>query len=351
MASQLGNYFDIFSHGGHPGAVPPPDHLARSIRWLRRVLPWGVALALLYWVFSRVPLEAFGEALSRGHFGWFLPAMAGTMAVIYLADCFAIYKTFSWFTLPLTFKEVLRIRGASYLLSVINYNLGQGAIVLFAKRAKGLSLGLGTGTVLLLMGINLLVMVLLTGGALVLGAAPRAATLMPWVIGLLVAFVLYLVAVALRPAFLVKVELFQPLLRAGVLGHLQAVLVRLPHLALVIFAHLLAMRAFDLRPPVDAFFAYLPVMLLISALPIAPQGLGTAQVAAVFFFSAYAPGTPEQQEATVLAYSLTASGTAMVFMLLFGLLWLRSAMRLLGLRGDAPPADPGDETRQGQQTS
>lgn len=312
-------------------AVPSPDRPARVFRWLRHVLPWAVALALLAWVFSRVPLGAFGEALSRGHFHWFIPAMAAVMAVIYLADCFAIAKTFSWFTIPMSYKEVLRIRGASYLMSVVNYNLGQGAIILFAKRAKGLSLRLGTGTVLFLMGINLLVMVLLAAGALALGAAPKAATLWPWVIGLLVLFIFYLGAVASKPAFLSRIELLQPILRAGVSGHLLALLVRLPHIALVLLAHLLGMLAFDLRPPMDVFFAYLPVMLLISALPISPQGLGTAQVAAVFFFSAYAPGAPKEQAATALAYSLTASGTAMIFMLVIGLFWFRSAMKLLGL--------------------
>lgn len=324
-------------------AVSAPRYDTRILSWLRRGLPWGIAALLLWWVFSRVPMAAFGQAMAKGHFAWFLPSMAAVMVVIYLADCMAVALTFTWFTAPLSFRDVLRIRGASYLLSVINYNLGQGAIVLFAKRAKGVSIKLGTGTVLLLIGINLVVMLFLSGAALAVGAAPRAEALGPWVMGLLGAFGVYLALLAWKPSFLSKVELFQPILRAGIRGHVLAVLVRLPHLALVIFAHYLAMLAFDIRPPADAFFAYLPVMLLISALPIAPQGLGTAQVAAVFFFSSYAPGGVAEQEATALAYSLTASGTAVVFMLIVGLVWLRSAMSMLGPRNSGSDEAPAED--------
>lgn len=297
-------------------------------------------------------MQAFGEALSRGHFAWFVPAMLVLMVVIYLADCFAITKTFTWFTVPMGFLEVLRIRGASYLLSVVNYNLGQGALVVFAKRSKGLSYALGTGTVLFLMGTNLLVILLFATVALSLGAAPRASTLWPWVAGLLVALALYLGTVAIRPARLLRVELLRPVFNAGLRGHLAALLVRLPHMVLVMLAHYLAMLAFDIRPPLDVFFAYLPVMLLISALPVAPQGLGTAQVAAIYFFGAYAPGDLATQKATALAYSLTASATAMLFMLILGLIWFRSGLRLLGLRPDAAsPEGEEDQTGEGSQSA
>jgi uncharacterized membrane protein YbhN (UPF0104 family) len=51
--------------------------------------------------------------------------------------------------------------------------------------------------------------------------------------------------------------------------------------------------------------ALMPVVLLISALPITPSGLGTTQVLQVLFFSAWADGaTPEARAADVLAFSL-----------------------------------------------
>lgn len=226
----------------------------------------------------------------------------------------------------------MAIRGASYLLSVINYNLGQGAIVLFVNRAKGVRLGLGTGTVLLIMGINLVVLSLLAATAMLGADIPRAAALWPWILALLGGFVVYLVVLVARPAFLARYEVFQPAFRAGLRGHVAALLVRLPHLALIFVAHFLAMRAFGIRPPVPVFLAYMPLVSLISALPISPQGLGTQQVAAVFFFSPYAGADAADPEAAVLAYSLTISAMAVLFMLGMGLVWFRTGMRMLGGR-------------------
>jgi len=320
------------------------DHWLRQrlLRWLRILGPWAVAVGLLTWVFSRIPLDAFGQALSRGQFSWWVPTMAGALVCIYLADSLAITKTFSWFTAPLSYAEVLAIRGASYLLAVINYNLGQGAIVFFVRRAKGVPLGLGTGTVLLIMGINLVVLLVLAVVGLSVSVVPRAAALWPWAIGLLVAFLGYLGVVAIRPAWLERYDLLKPALRAGIRGHLAALAVRLPHLGAVFAAHYLAMRAFGVHPPVAVFLTYMPIVTLISALPISPQGLGTQQVAAIYLFSAYAPGDPETQRATVLAYSVSIVSLAMVFQVGMGLAWMRRAMVLLGLRAATASAEASE---------
>ncbi|MFH2008081.1 MAG: lysylphosphatidylglycerol synthase domain-containing protein [bacterium] len=294
-------------------------------------MPWLIAIALLTWVFWGIPLGKFMGALSQGQFSWFIPAMALCMISIFFADCLAISKTFSWFTTDFPYREVLPIRGASYLLSVINYNLGQGALVLFAKRAKGVTIGRATGTVLMLMGINLVVLLILSAVGLFIADAPRALAFRPWVLGLMGAFVVYLVAITWKPAFLARVSLAEPMLNAGLRGHLAAVAVRVPHLSLVLFAHYIAMRAFGIEPPLHVFASTMPFVMLMSTIPISPQGLGTTQVAAVYFFAPYAQGDAATREATILAYSLTTSVMAILFMLTMGFLYFRTGMRLLHL--------------------
>lgn len=284
-------------------------------------------------------MEEFLDALSRGQFSWYLPAMLCCMFCIFLADTFAISKTFTWFTTPIPYRTVLKIRGASYLMSVINYNLGQGAIVIFAKRAKGVSYGRATGTVLLLMGVSLVVLLLLSAVGLFVSDASKAVLFRPYVIALFSAFAVYLVVVAIKPRFLARWSVAQPMLDAGLRGHLKAVGVRAPHMALVFLAHYLTMRAFGIDIPLLAFLSTMPFVSLMSAIPISPQGLGTTQYAAVYFFAAYAPGGAAQQKATVLAYSLTTSVLAILFMLTTGLFFLRSGMKLLRLDDDKPGND------------
>jgi uncharacterized membrane protein YbhN (UPF0104 family) len=317
--------------------VLPP----RVTRLARTLLPWIVGLALLAWVFWHVPLAGFAEALGTCQLGWLLPTATGTMFGIFLADAFALSRTFTWFTAPLPYREALALRGASYLMSVINYNLGQGMLVLFVNRAKRIPVAVASGAVLLMVGINVVVLLLLSTWGVLATTDPRAATLRPWVLGCLGAFAVYLAVIALRPGFLTRIRLFSPAFSAGVVGHLKAVLVRLPHLGLVFLIHWLIMRAYGIRPPLHSFLTLLPVVSLVSALPISPQGLGTTQVAAVYFFAPYAPGGHATQEATVLAYSLTASVIAILFMLVMGLVFLRRGLSLLG--GAQPDAGPRAE--------
>lgn len=289
-----------------------------------------MAVGLLLWVFSWVDLGAFRTAVSQGAFQWFVPAALTVMLLIYLADCLAISKTFTWFSTPLRYRDVMPIRGASYLLSIINYNLGQGAIILFVRRSAGISLSLATGTVLFIMGVNLVVLVTLATAALSLASVPRAAALWPWIAALCAGIAIYAGLVAIRPGWLTKRPIFKAVFQARLKGHLKAMAVRVPHLTAIFVTHYLAMRAFGVHPPLTIFLAYMPIVSLLSALPISPQGIGTQQVATVFFFSPYAHGP--DPKATVLAYSISLSVLVILFMLAMGLGWLRRAMFMLGLR-------------------
>ncbi len=307
---------------------------------VRRLLPWAVAAALLVWVFSGIPVGEFWAALGRGQFSWYIPSMLCLMTGIFLADTLAISRTFSWFTAPMPYSTVLKIRGASYLMSVVNYNLGQGAIVLFANRAKGVPYGRATGTVLLLMGISLVVLLLMSGVGLFVADAPKAVAFRPYVVAMLSAFGLYLSVIAAKPRFLYRWSVARPMLDAGLRGHLAAMAVRAPHMLLVFLAHYLTMRAFGIHIPVLAFVSTMPFVSLMSAIPISPQGLGTTQYAAVYFFSSFASGSPAEQKATVLAYSLTTSVLAILFMLGTGLVFLRAGMALLGQKASPANAEP-----------
>jgi hypothetical protein len=210
-------------------------------------------------------------------------------------------------------------------------------LILFVNRAKQIPAAVATGTVLLLMGINLVVLLGLATFGVLVTHDPHAVALRPYVFAGLAGFAVYLGVVALRPPWLARFAVLGAAFRAGLGGHLLAVLVRLPHIAAVFLAHYVAMRAFGIRPPLWSFLTLMPVVSLVTALPISVQGLGTTQLAAVYFFAPYAQGSQETREATVLAYSLTTSVLAILFMLSMGLAFLRRGLRLLA--GDRPEAD------------
>src|ERR1044071_3002798 len=137
---------------------------------LTRLAAWLVTGALLVLLFRKI---AFGDVIiaTRSAAPWAIPAGLLGLIGIYLGDSLAIWKTFGWFLARLSFVEVLVVRGATYLLAAINYNLGQGAIVYFVHKNKGTTIMRGVATTLLVLGTNVLALLFLATAGLT--AAPE----------------------------------------------------------------------------------------------------------------------------------------------------------------------------------
>ena len=267
------------------------------------------------------------------------------LTAIYLADSFAIWKTFGWFLARLSLAQILVVRGATYLLAAINYSVGQGAIVYFVHRATGAPVLRGVATVLLIMGINMLALLFLTTAGLAI--APEV----PHGIYVIVAaayagLAIYTIALIVRPRWLASRPIFDVLLAAGWRGHLSALLVRLPHIAALVAFQTLLLRAFGVRVPLVAAIASLPVVFFVSVLPISVQGIGTTQAAMIFFFARYGTGDEMSRKAAVLAESLVTQALALGFQAVLGLTCLRSRIGrdLRRSTADAPIVDASPKT-------
>lgn len=288
---------------------------------LLRLLPWVVTAGLLFLLFRRISFVAVWQAARQAP-GWMVPVVLASVALVYLADSFAIWKTFGWFLTRLSFPDVLLVRGATYLLAAINYNVGQGAIVYFVHKSAGTPIMRGVATILLVLGINVLALLFLaTGGMAVAPALPHLVKLIIAVAwgGLAV----YVAVLLIRPRW-VERPLFEVLLNAGLGGHARALLVRLPHIAALIMFQLTALRAFGVEVPLVYALATMPITFFVAVLPISVQGLGTTQAAMVYFFARFAHGPSAVQEASVIAASLVAQAIAFGFQALLGIVCLKS---------------------------
>ena len=292
---------------------------------LGRILAWAVTLALLCYVFRNISftqiITAFGSAAA-----WTVPALVLLVLGVYLGDCFAIWKTFGWFVARLSFREVLVVRGATYLLALVNYTVGQGAIVYFVNRSRGVPLLRGTAAVLLVMGTNILLLLVFASiGLLVAPDLPPA--LRKIMFGAYGALAVYSFLLVLRPSWLTSRPIFDVLFAAGMSGHLRALLVRVPHISLLMVFSYTALRAFGVQVPVSQAILYLPVVYFIAVLPIAVMGLGTTQAAMIYFLSGYVPGaTPAAAKAAILAASLGSQAVALAVQVMLGAFCLRNQL-------------------------
>lgn len=295
-----------------------------TARKLRTVVPWLIAALTLAWLFYTIPARDLAWNLRRVPLGWFIALVVAHVLAILVADSFA-----TWITLRRalpetrpTFRAVLHIRATTWLLAVLHYGIGQGGIAYLIHRRYKVVLSRTAGAVMLTMGVNLILVALSATLGIALGGAPASPTQRLVVIGLAAASPLYLLVIALRPGFLARRAVLAPLFDAGVRGHLVAAAARLPHLAVLITGHLVAMHLFGIDTPVDRGLALLPVVFVIGNLPITPSGLGTAQAAAVALFTPWA-----SEPAQVLAYSLSLQALGLVAQALVGLAFLKSLGR------------------------
>jgi len=305
---------------------------------LGRIAAWLVTAFALYSVFSKIHFSDVWSSIQHAK-PWTLPAVLLCVAFLYLADSFAMWKTFRWFLADLPFRDVVIVRGATYLLAAINYSVGQGAIVYFVNRVRGVPVMRGVATVLLIMGTNLLVLLVLVTAGLGLGGE-RPAALAP-VVGIAWAgLAVYAIVVAIKPRWLASRPLFDVLLSAGVVGHLKAMLVRLPHIAGLMAFNLAALWGFGVEVPLGVALSTIPVVMFIAVLPISVQGLGTTQVVMIGFFKSYVTGGVSP-DAVIASASLAAQVVALSFQVVLGVLCLRTRVaRGLGdVVKDAQPVE------------
>src|SRR5882724_11492637 len=119
------------------------------------LLPWIVTAAIFAAIFSRVPVRKVWEALAGARLLPYLAIMV-PYSVAYLAiDTFCLTRVLNWFNTRVAYRDVLPIRASTYLLTLINSHLGQGAIAVYLNRRDGVPLLEVARSVLFLMFVEL----------------------------------------------------------------------------------------------------------------------------------------------------------------------------------------------------
>jgi hypothetical protein len=304
---------------------------------LRRFLPWLVGAAILLALLYRVPFAALRGGLAHGPWGLLVAYTLPFMVLTLLADAYATGVCLRIAGEPRPFGTLTLVRGATYLLGLLNYALGQGGIGLYLHRT-GVRPARGTGIFLFLLIVNFGALAAAAALGLALGEGRWAGGLRGLALGIVVAGLGYLAVVALRPSFLARREVLEPLFAAGPSGHLVALAGRMPHLLFLILGHWGALLIWGIPVPLAQALARMPVVLLASVVPLSPSGLGTVQAAQVLLFAPYSGAlTAAAREAAVLSFSLAFSLLGLGSQALVGAVCLAALKR----RGSRESRDGG----------
>lgn len=312
-------------------ADPPAHSAGPELPLWRKLLPFFVGAILVGYVLARLDFAAFGKALASTHYVAYFLFTAAFVGVLLVTDSWATARVYRRLVAPVRTTDFMVIRGASYLLSLINHHVGQGWLTYFVSRAYRAPLWRVAGATLFVYVTTFGCLFVLVAMAL-----PYNHRHVPWLLptvgALGAAAAVYAAVIGVGSETLRRRQATAPLFEAGINGHLLALVQRMPHVFVQFLGTWIPLRFFGVSVPFTDALALLPVIMLVQTLPITPQGLGTRDVIAIQLLADYAEGAPGQGAAAVAAATLTWACSLTLVQLLISPLLMRRARQLLGER-------------------
>ncbi len=294
-----------------------------------RALPWIVTTLIFIAIFKRVPFASVWHALEGARLGPYLAIMA-PYSVAYLAvDTFCLTQVINWFNGPIGYRDVLPIRATTYLLTLVNSNLGQGGIALYLHRRDGVPLVEVASSVLFLMFVELYQLTFFSSIGYLL--APRTidlplGTLYAVLYAYLAVHILFFRIAGERLSRHRAARILRSFRLARPRHYVLLLLYKSPNFIMATVVYYFALRCFGITLPYRELLLFLPIIFFSAALPIGVAHLGAPQLLWIYFFGHYAP------EAGLLAFSLATHFIFMIMNAALGVPFLPRATREL-IRG------------------
>ena len=329
-------------------AAEPP----RQGRLWLRVLPWGVAAGCFYLAYTRIAEAAAREGhtpfgylvdfFGNASWGLWLAIMVPYSLFFFAVDTFATTRVINWFNARVRYVDILPVRASTYILAIMNEQVGKGAMALYLYRRNRVPGWEVASSMIFLAFVELYQLLIFSsvGVALNYDLIVRASTLLPLHRVLPALFALAAVYLAIhllyfRGSILPGVRLRERRIlhafrQARPWQYAALVAIKAPNLLMAILVYSTALRLFHVDVRLEELFAFLPVIFLAAALPL-PFHAGALALWTVLF-----PDFPE-----VGAFSLVMHTFFVGFNGVIGLPFLPRANReLFGPAAKAPAADP-----------
>ena len=289
---------------------------------VQRLLPALVSVGALSWVFHDLELPALAAALTWYVVAVLAPTLAVYGAVTLFLEAASIILLMRARPAGFGLWTAARIKSASYLLAIVNYTLGAGALAVLLRRRAGMGLGESASIVLLIVSVDLVILMLMAaaGTTLMKTGAPgvRAGLFALLIVGFIVGMTVLRMPAHLGPIERIRsLTVFQAL-RATPLSLLgKLAVLRVFFTSSFIALGGAAFVAFGIPIPLSDLIVGMVVVGVVGALPIAVAGLGTGQIAVIEVFGHLA----DKEALLALSLVLTA-----------GMITLRAGMGLMMAR-------------------
>lgn len=319
---------------------------------IKKLSPWIFTAIIFGFLFKSIPAAGVIQSIKLANLPLFVTYSVLYFAVMMLIDCLGLQWALKRFSASVSFGETILMRGATYLLMLVNYNAGQGAMSLYLHKTHGAPVFKTLGTVFF---ISMIDMSILLGPAVItalnvniefegkpLNHLILKAGLLTYSI-----FILWILFWKLLKSpsgsfflqqkwirFFYEKPLFDTFKEADWVDYVKIITLRIPPLLLVAGSFFFWSHSFGIPLPLTDIFVYSPIILIAGTLPITPGGVGAVQALCIKLFqdqttSQMPTNSLVSAAQTILAASLLWGMANAVLKLLFGLYCLSKKSRTL----------------------
>jgi len=247
----------------------------------QRLAPWIVTLACFAYLYRRVAAVAGEQGVAQYMAGVFegvpwtawLALMIPYSLFYFLIDTWVLWRVVNWFNAPVAFRRLVPVRASTYILSIVNEQVGKGAIALYLNRREGVPAWQVGSSMLFIMFCEfyyLLVWALL-GSLLAWSIVPEVFHVIPW-IALAAAlffagFVLFFRAPRFAHVALRERHVLLAFRNARAWQYGATMLMRSPALICAVFVYRQSAALFGVEIPLRDMLGVLPVIFFGTLIP------------------------------------------------------------------------------------
>lgn len=306
-----------------------------------RITTWAMAMGCFYLVYNRTEKAAQREGVTAVEYlvnffqgaDWlhWLMLMIPYSIVFFLVDAHATWRVIKWFnTSEIKLTNILPIRASAYILSLVNEQVGKGAMSLYLLQRYKVPVWKAVSSMILLGIVEIYQLLIFSaiGVFFYYDLIVEASSLLPLtsILGsvYLVAFlyfpfhILYFNGSIFKKSTLRDKQIFHALRQARLTDYVLVLLCKAPNLLGAVVVYTLALDLFSVEVGFGQMMAFLPVIFIAAALPL-PFHAGALLLWTVLF-----PSFPE-----VGAFSLVMHTFFVSFNAVIGLVFLPKANKEL----------------------
>lgn len=300
-----------------------------------RVAPWAITIACFAFLWTRIDgaarrqgsaaLPFLMSAFEKVDWWTWLALMIPYSAFFFLVDSLVVWRVVNWFNARVPLRDILPVRASTYILSILNEQVGKGVMAYYLNRRDGVP-GWQVGSSMLFImfcEFYYLLSWALVGAALRWDALPDAFRMLPWV-GLgaalfFAAWVLYFRGAIAPGSQLRDRQLLHAFRQAQPWQYLGVIALRSPAMLAAAVVYTLSLRLFGVEAGFVQMLGVLPLVFFGAATP------GPMRAVAISMWVLLFPEHP----AEMAAFGLVMHNFFIFFNAAIGLLFLRRAQREL----------------------